>query len=113
MEEDDRDIGNVEFWLTDSEDDEVRKPNHGAYFVMKKAKEARGGNCFMVNSFSSVNRGHFSNEGAKSHVFLYSKSIRDYVAESKDVIDKVHSIIESLNIHISRYIISMISYKNF
>lgn len=35
---DDSDDGMVEVWSTYSEDEEVRKPSHGKYFVAKESK---------------------------------------------------------------------------
>lgn len=53
VEEDNSDGGNIEVWSTDSEDEEVRKPTYGAYFVVNTSKEAKRGKCIMVQCKSS------------------------------------------------------------
>lgn len=42
-------------------------------------------------------------EGVVSDVCIWTKNVHEHVAESEKVIDKVHSILESLNIPISYY----------
>lgn len=49
----DSDNGNIEVWSTYSEDEEVRKPTHEAYFVVNKTEEVTGGKCLKVKSSSS------------------------------------------------------------
>lgn len=61
--EDNNDDGQVEVWLTNFEDEEVRKQTHWYFYVVKEAikeekivkglKVVKGGMCLMVNSMSS------------------------------------------------------------
>ena len=57
----------------------------------------------MVGSVDSTSQQYFTNEGVKSEVYLSAKSVREHVVEYEKVINKVHSILKSLNIPVNRY----------
>lgn len=64
----DSDRGNIEYWLTDLEGEEVHKPTHGACFVAKGSNEAKGGKCFMVQGISSGSQVNFLQKDGFSDV---------------------------------------------
>lgn len=57
----------------------------------------------MVESIDSECQEYFTDEGAKSEVCFTTNSIKEYTGESKKVIKKAHSILKSLNSHVTRY----------
>lgn len=57
----------------------------------------------MVNNVSFESRGYFTDEDVVLDVFLSIKTVCEHVVDSEKVINKVHSILNSLNIPISRY----------
>jgi hypothetical protein len=76
-------------WSTDSEDEEVRRPLHGR--------------CFMVSSVPTASREEKSEEGNSSDRCFATKTVSERVKEVENVVDKVHSILKSLNICPSTY----------
>lgn len=54
--EDDSDSENMEVWSTGLEEDEVRKPSHGACVVVKTSDEVIVWNYSMVQSISSSSK---------------------------------------------------------
>lgn len=103
MEDDNNNNGYVDVWLTDFVDKEVRKQTHGACFIVNKFEEGSGGKFFMLNIVSSGSHRYYYDEGEKYDVCLSTKSIRDHVAETETIINKVQYILESVNILISLY----------
>jgi len=71
------DDGMIEVWSSDSEDDEVRRPTHGQ--------------CLMVQNVTGFD------------TCFATKVLSEQVKETEDVIDKVHSILTSLDISSSTY----------
>lgn len=55
------------------------------------------GKCFIVKSIISKRQGVFTDEGAKSDGSFLNKSFREYVSSCEKLIDKLHSILKSLN----------------
>lgn len=89
--------------MTDSKDNEVWRSSHGKGFVVKEDKSFVGGKYLMVGSIDSDNQKYFTDEGAKLEVCFSAKSVREHAGECEKLINKVHSIIKSLNIHMTRY----------
>lgn len=100
---DDKYSGNIEVWSTDYEDEKVCKSTHRAYFAVNMIKDAKGGKCFIFKSSSSWSREYFYDEGGSLYVCLSTKSIKQHVAASEKVINKVYSILKSLDIPVSHY----------
>lgn len=57
----------------------------------------------MGQSTASENQEYFIAEGVGSDVYFTTMSVKEYAGESEKIINKVHSIIKSLNIHMTRY----------
>ena len=96
LQENDDEFGRVKVWSTDSEDDEVRRPTHGGCFVEKDQVPVYQGRCLTVNNNVSEQKGCASNN------FFAAKPVTEQISVCEDMISKVHSILESLNIHVSR-----------
>lgn len=50
VKNDESDSNNIEVWSTDTEDEEVRKPTHGACFVSNMYTSEKGGKCFICHN---------------------------------------------------------------
>ena len=101
MQEDDDEFGRVEVWSTDSEDEEVRRPAHGECFIMKVELLKYEGKCMMVHSDISDQRGYASDGDKTSDNCFAAKHVSEQINECERLIRKVHSILKSLNIHVS------------
>lgn len=95
--------GQGKVWSTDSKDDEVCQPTHGKRFMVREQKSRIEGKCLMLGSTDFESQWYFTDDGVKSVVCFTVKSIKEYAGESEKVINKVHSTLKSLNIHVSLY----------
>lgn len=57
----------------------------------------------MVNSVSSESEGYFTDEGTIYDACFSAKTVKEYVSVSEKVIDKLHSILKTLDILVSHY----------
>ncbi|KAI3505861.1 hypothetical protein L1887_28170 [Cichorium endivia] len=85
----DSEYGAVEVWSMDLEDEEVRNPTHGR--------------CLMVKADSSESRG-YSTDGCQTSASCFAaKPVSEQVEECEAIVNKVRSILKSLNICSSCY----------
>ena len=94
-------FGRVEVWSTDSEDEEVRRPSHGRSFIAKDEGLQLHGRCLMVTSEVSELRGYATDGRCGVHSCFAAKPVPEQISECEQVIKKVNSILESLNISVS------------
>ncbi|KAI3496474.1 hypothetical protein L1887_38838 [Cichorium endivia] len=87
--QEDNEYGVVEVWSTDSDDEEVRKPTHGR--------------CFVVKNDSSELRGYSTDGFQTSASCFAAKPVSEQVEEWDAGVNKVHTILKSLNICSSSY----------
>ena len=79
--QEENDDGRVKVWSTDSEDDEIRKPTHGGYFVLKSEKEGYASKCLMVQSGNSKPKGYATDGRKASESYFAAKTIMEQVKE--------------------------------
>lgn len=114
VEEYDNDNANIEFLSTDIEDKEVWRSAHGVMFVTNVvctgATESKSFMISISNSdfsyWSLSSKADSKNEDSDLNsqaTCLSGKSVSEHVASCEKVVDKVHSILKSLNISTSHY----------
>ena len=103
VRENEDEFGRIELWSTDSEDEEVRRPTHGECFVAKAEFPKYEGKCMMVHNDVSEQSGYSTDGGKTLDNCFATKPVSVHIIECEKVISKVHSIIVSLNIHVTRY----------
>ena len=97
---DEDEFGGVEVWLTDSEDEEVRKPTHGRAYVAKEAGSV--GKCSMVSAGSSTESADEKPNLAKNKCFT-TKPVSEQINDCDRLIKKVQTILESLKVPLKNY----------
>lgn len=97
VQEDEDEFGQVEVWSTDSEDEKVRKPMHGECFVAKVVAKEHAGKCLVVHGEVSEQK-EFVTES-----YFAARTVIEHVKECENVINKVHSILQSHDITVARY----------
>lgn len=89
VEEDYNDSENIEVWSTNLDDDEIRRPTHGACYAANMEEKASSRRCFMVQIVSSRSQGYFTDDGVSLDMSMSSKTVSEHVEVSKKVINKV------------------------
>ena len=96
-------FGGVQVWSTDSEDEEVRKPTHGRAFTPKQEDSQYSRRCLIVSESGSQMEKNASESGRSKDRCFTTKTVPEQINDCELLINKVNSILESVNIATSRY----------